>query len=345
MGRPATLTGDPLRLAAPVTVPRAVQRLEREATTAWPLGAADRGLAALTCARFDALLAPPRGDDALAAALARYGADSDTPVTSPPLALRDRLERITRGSSPAASPPTRSPSHVPRPAARPVERQVDAVSGPSGGRAIATSGAASTPRVRTGGSRAAQALGLEWFTARSPRVREAAHALLDLEAGAARPAATQHATVGSPRASSAHPPAGIRPSSSSAKAEAASRRRAPSTAPAADAPLRPVETATRPAKGPAVVAGSGLDSLVRAWNVTHAEALSPEEDLAEPDAVPSAALAERAAEDAARNAPQPGQPSVARLDPVSEEELLDLRDEVGRMLVAELRRYGIEVGP
>jgi hypothetical protein len=30
---------------------------------------------------------------------------------------------------------------------------------------------------------------------------------------------------------------------------------------------------------------------------------------------------------------------------VSGEELLDLRDEVGRMLVAELRRYGIEVGP
>jgi hypothetical protein len=345
VGRPATLTGDPLRLAAPVTVPRAVQRLEREASTAWPLGAADRGLAALTCARFDALLAPPRGDDALAAALARYGADSDTPVTLAPLALRDRLERIPRGLSPVASTATRSPLHVPRPKTRPVEPQVDPSSGRGGGRAVATSAAASTPRSETGGSPAAQALGLEWFTAASPRVREAAHARLDVEPGAARPSSTQQATAGPPRASGGNPSAGGRPPSSPSIAEAVPRLRDPSTPTASDSPLRPVETARHSAKEPAVVAGSGLESLVRAWNVTQPEDLSPEADLAEPEAVASVAFGERPVEDAARNAPQPGQPSVARLDPVSEEELLDLRDEVGRMLVAELRRYGIEVGP
>jgi hypothetical protein len=85
---------------------------------------------------------------------------------------------------------------------------------------------------------------------------------------------------------------------------------------------------------------------VRAWNVSHPGAGASEAVAVEPEpAAPPVAADEPAIAIVAGDAPRPGQPSVARLDPVREDELLDLRDEVGRMLVAELRRYGIEVGP
>jgi hypothetical protein len=108
----------------------------------------------------------------------------------------------------------------------------------------------------------------------------------------------------------------------------------------------PVAPITRSA-APAVGAESALESLVRAWRVEDAA----EPDVAQPivsdtttattadtqasvvDDVPSGGIGPRAA-----RAPD------VRFKPSRDDELLGLRDEVGRMLVAELRRYGIEVG-
>jgi len=347
VGRPATLTGDPLRLAAPLAVTRAVQRLDHEASTAWPLGAADRGLASLTCARFDALLDPPRGDDALAAALARYGAASDAPVATAPLAVRDRFERTARVPPSVWADAVRSGVRAPRPVRTPVARQVDPASVSAAAPRSGSTLTADPPRrAAAGRTTVAEGLGLEWFTAADPHVREAADAPVALEPAARRLASPQQATPGTTPTIIGNPPARVRPPSSSANAETASRRGHPSPLTAAEAPPRPVATAAHSAPMPTIAGGTGLESLVRAWNVTHPEAGSPEAENAEPEpTAASVAFDERPGPGAVGDAPRPGHSSAARVDSVSGEELLDLRDEVGRMLVAELRRYGIEVGP
>lgn len=348
MGRAAGLTGDPLRLAAPLTVTRAVQRLDRAASTAWPLGAADQGLASLTCSRFEGLLDPPRGDDALAAVLARYGGNAEEAVASAPRAVHERLDRAARVSLPLTPRPAPRRARAERPVAASPHRRVEHAAAldaalpsrsnpPAGGRG---------PSAAAGRSTVAEARGLEWLAGAESPIREAAHAAFVLERGAERLQSPQLATAGTSPTMIDNQPARVRPLSLSANAESASRRGHPSPLTAAEAPPRPVAPATPSVPEAAISAGTGLESLVRAWSATHPEAVAAEANAEVPEAlVAPVVFEELPGVDGADGDAASAKRSVSRLDPANEEELFELRDEVGRMLVAELRRYGIEVGP
>jgi hypothetical protein len=352
VGRGGGLTGDPLRLAGPASAGLAMRELQRATSHTWPLRAAGDSVASLTCGRLEALLRPPRGDDALAAALDRVGDGVVEEVAAPrPGASHTIAGRRAAPAPPAAGsrdlrpPPGEFARSFPlRERVRPEvasHRRVRSVGSPHDEASAArpTDGVRSSPR---------DVSGLEWLVRDVTVLQEAAAAQIELAAPVARVGSADVTTAPTSRRDSVpnDQPAGVWsvPSPAPARFGHAPPRDhlSPSRAVKAGAPP-PVAPITRSA-APAVGGKSALESLVRAWRVEDAA----EPDVAQPtvsdtttadtqasvvDDVPSGGTGPRAA-----RAPD------VRAKPSRDDELLGLRDEVGRMLVAELRRYGIEVG-
>jgi hypothetical protein len=325
----------------------AVRRLERAAAQAAPLQGADLGLAPLTCPRLASLLAAARGDEALAAALDRYAQQVDAGAqqterapTAPRRAGAGRGLRPPRPLPAAARVPgthgRRAPArHVPSPAA--------AAAPPRGRRA--TAAAVAPARPVPGRPSPREARGLEWLPV-PVSTAAAASSVLDVEAQATPSARPAHEP---PRARAPYVPAtGVDPRGpidaptplpGDARPAAVTQRpgRAAAAAPAAPPAAAPAERVERHA-------GAGeLAALVRAW-----EGDLPAEAATTPAASPAAAPG--------TPGPGPTVPPTAAVTPAAERrgqrqaptaaaagDPLAVGDELGRVLVAELRRYGIEV--
>ena len=352
MGRVGSLTCDPLRLAGPATVGVAMRQLQRAASHVSPLGAADESVALLTCARLEALLGPPRGDHALAAALDRLGEAVDEAATSRPGMRRTPADR--RAAPPAI--PTTSQRVRPMPDTghnarlrSPLRRDGAAR------RHLRAVGSldqeAPTPRSTGSPPSPRDVRGLEWLVRDAPVLRDAAAGTLDLAATAVRAEVLGAATVPTsrPTLTPDEPVTGVRALSLPAQIEQAQRPDLPSQ-PRAVSAVRPSDAPIIHSGTPAGDAGSALESLVRAWSAEqpaqHRTAalsvLESEEVAGSPEAGTFVVDGHDApAPDSLRS----GRSGAPRGEQVLDDDLLGLRDEVGRMLVAELRRYGIEVGP
>jgi hypothetical protein len=346
VGRPGSLTADPLRFAGAGAAGLAVRRLDRDAAGAVPLRLADRALAPLTCLRLETLRDPARGDEALAAALARYGEEAAGVGERGELRAPAAPLRVERPASPervaAPSPGTRRLERATRarglPAGAPVERRrgrraspvSDAVTAPAASRA------AETPRL------VRHVQGLEWLTDRVPGGRESIDRPLTL-AAPAKHATTLPEEHRRPRAVTPGPDearrAGAQPSPPVVPPSGLGPAPAPGPEPQRALAL-PHERGD--AADGAFEGEHGLVALVRAWNEPSRP--GPAVEAAAP-ASPSVPVQP---ELVARDVPEP----VVRRRRVAEqpllparapEELLGLGDELGRVLVAELRRYGIEI--
>lgn len=345
MGRSGSLTADPLRFAGAGAAGLAVRRLDRDAAGAVPLRFADRALAPLTCMRLETLRDPARGDEALVAALARYGEEAAVESAHGELrapAAPMRVERpAPQGRVAPPAPAARRFEQVTRapglPAGAPVEARrgkrastvSDAVTAPAASRA------AETPRL------VRHVQGLEWLADRVPGGRES----IDRPFTLAAP--LMHATP----AEEHRRPRGVTPGPGEGRG-AGSQPSPPVVSQSglvpAPAPGPEPQRALAPAEGrpdgarDAVDGEHGLAALVRAWNEPSRP--GPAVEAAAP-ALPSVPVHP---ELVATDVPEP----VVRRRRVAElplqparapEELLGLGDELGRVLVAELRRYGIEI--
>ncbi len=349
MERVGLLTGDPLRLGGAGLAARALRRLDAASSRIGPLEHAGRGLAPLRRARLTELTSPTSGDEALAAALARCAAaaavDAEPAThtrrhlarppavaarfggggpTSPgprePISGRfDRLHQPVAGSvrlaEPASSAVGGRRRHVPlRPARRrSLERRVVEPFAPA---------------PPPGFEQAEGALGLEWLVIRLPGGPEASETPL---------------VEGSPE------PGGSTLASRVATSSPAVRvMRAPQEQTQLGSSLGAVERALEtPPPAPPIAAPAqsvllptgarGLGALVRAWQDTGQVPAEPSELPAPPVPAPT------------NGSSDPGQRSrTSRERPEArasarEDELAAFGDALGRTLVAELRRYGIEV--
>jgi len=352
VGRVGSLTADPLRFAEPAAVALAVQRLDRAASLAAPLQAAWRSLAVLTCLRLEALISPQRGDEALAAALARY---AETAIEEP--ASPARAHPARRAGHAAVLP---APRPAPSPARRPSLPRREARRAPAVTTSAARTGARRVEARRVAGgslepvdlgapaaTEATEVHGLEWLVGRVPGGTEAAESPLDLAASVddvepLRPAVAS----GTP----ARGPEGTQPSAHRdvpIAGHASEPRHAFAPAPAA----APTPAASPAAAGAAQArrlfaeAGGELETLVRAFDAG-AQADESYVQTTPPAYSPQASRPAADAEPATEAASAAGRPHAAKgaHTQAREEELLGLGDELGRVLVAELRRYGIEVG-
>jgi hypothetical protein len=334
----------------------AMHRLERHASVVAPLRSADRSLATLTCRRLEALRVVERGDAVLAAALARY----DQRGTAEALPER-RTARLARsGIAELERTPARAGGSFAPPAARPASREQQraadrrAKGDDRRGRrrkpATAAVGAA-TRRRRTTKPIPPQVQGLEWLVGSAPGGREAALSTLDLSPpagvsddpgamaatanGSRLPLVPRHGGDGAPPMRTAVDGDGSRAPFAPARPE-----RSVIATPASDAPVD--APATRPAgTGP----GAGqLSALVRAW-----DGPAPVDEPDSRSALPAIAP-DPAESPGPHDEPSGSGPPAARARdgagvaaPTARDELLDLGDQLGRLLVSELRRYGIEV--
>jgi hypothetical protein len=344
------VTGDPLRLDGAGLAGRALGRLDAAAVGTAPLEHADRGLASLTRRRLVRLTSPADGDEALAAALARCAAAAVSDGEPEPHARRllarpaaaagfdgapagsaGRRERSSarlggphesvRGSSGFPAPRQTVARRLSRAAMRDDHRR----------RVPLPDVVAPVPAPPPGFEAAADALGLDWLVVCVPGGAEAAETPLvegapEVERSLSGPAPAPTST--SPARAVPVPPGHGSVSSAWDEVErepAQEPRRQPSTIAAVEP--RVVQPA----------GAQGLDALVRAWH--GAEESRPESiDLAAA-AVASHANGSRAPlRTTTTSRAQPSSRASER-----EAEMLEFGDALGRVLVAELRRYGIEV--
>jgi hypothetical protein len=326
---------------------RAVRRLDAAAAELRPLRVAERGLAALTRVRLDGLTSPGRGDEALAAVLARHApagaAEADVGsrpprrLVAPPFAAGPG-----RALAPAATvPPPRAV--VPRSAGATVvadgrSRRVSPPSGPA--RTIDAAASRETRRRRTldaGGSdgpapprgfdAVAAVAGLEWIAPRVPGGAEPGETTL---VEGAPEAASPSRWAGAP-APSPQPRVLTAPTAPTGAALTAEVERV--TEPIARRSW-PVPQPTKP-HGLPRAGGEELEALVRAWQENGSAQAERVEGV--PVVIPvegGTATSTPSGRSRARARPAGSQP---------EDETLAFSDALGRVLVAELRRYGIEV--
>lgn len=341
MGRGAGLTTDPIRLSGSDACGLALQRLDRSASAVAPLRTAERGLATLTCRRLESLLSPRRGDDVLAAALARYDATAGAEHAS--LERAALVARVGAAAGRTSAPLHRAPAvrRHPPPARRSTESDVglaatDDVRGRRRER-LDVSGTGGAERLAdwdAGAPDPAAVRGLEWLTHAAPGAAEAAAAPLDVVRTLRSPVeARSDATSGEHR--------GAR-----SPDDVASLGTVAPVVPFDAAPrdvVRPAREQSAEHRAPDLT--GQLAALIRAWD----EAPSSDErrrDVAPPalpsyqEAPPSDVLGE-----AQPAAPVEARPlsAVTVAAPSGEQELLGFGDQLGRVLVSELRRHGIEV--
>ena len=336
------LTADPLGLRAPALPGRALARLDRIAATTFALRHAEPALAPLTCPRLTLLLDPPRGDEALAAALARCALQGeDGPVAwdrAPRLGTPERHARIEerrrttppapRGRRPAATPQRRGPAS-PAPLANPLPSRAAAaakVAAP----ARATD-AAAAPELLPFAERIVGGLTAAASPLPAKRTLFAADPAVDGRGG--REALATPDGFSTPwRQESPWPAPILTPAPLAPGPEHASTR-------ARSAPTLSGTTAGTRAKAPTTE--RGLRALVHAWTEG-----GPSEEPApgmEAAAATAASTADRAPQPAVLAASRTLAAPLAASVSQPRGEPADVGDALGRMLVAELRRYGIEV--
>lgn len=339
MGHTARLTADPLRMRGAGAAAHALRRTAESADRVTPLSSARDQLAVLTCSRLDELRFPPRGDGPLAGVLAALHrapsgelpasgvAREPRPGARSVSTTRPRREAVAAAAS--SLPPVRPTSRAT--ALRPVpdETILDAVSGVRGSL----------------GETAAQARGLEWVAQSGREFTDAEPAPLLSEAASTplHPATSEAATIAGvhqPRQRPAATPIRHHPELPSPVAASESPADTPPTP--ATPPLRTAGEADEPT--PTVQPGETgqLARLVRAWERVTVPPPAPEAwETGRPARASSALLGEDEALGVLTTRRAPGAALAAQPDPSVD--LLGLGDAVGRALVDELRRYGIEV--
>ena len=344
------LTADPLRFDGAARGAAALRRLEAASVRIAPLEDAGCGLAALTRVRLADLTSPGRGDGALAHVLARLasatGADDgviDAPAPRRPGMPISRARHV-RVAPVAPESPERRDGHGARPAAngRPLpfarpeplaSRRTTQATVPERqrGPALTLLDAVEAPDAPNGFEVADAARGLEWLAVRVPGGAESSETpLVD---GATEVSPVRHTLAGSaePGAPVLALPVPDFPASVPHEVE------------------RPLETRssaqtlprTSDRDAPRRRAGDtrGLDALVRAWQDTQPPSSPEQVEL----------FAEAVASDAANRFGSAPTGTASRTRAAEsrasehEEGTLAFGDALARVLVGELRRYGIEV--
>jgi hypothetical protein len=324
---------------------RAIRRLDAASAELEPVAVAERGLAALTRVRLAGLTSPGRGDEALAAVLARGapagGGEADAEgraarrLAAPPavaapghaLSAATTLQRGGTVAAPAAGAADGSrawPAPNPSGSAR---RRAVVAAGETRRRttAAADAGAPTPPR---GFDAAAGVAGLEWVAPRVPGGTEPAETrVVD---GAPDAASPSRWTVGrdqTPRPRTLPAPAEPVPTIPAVELE-----RAPEPG---ETRTWPAQTTPEPRALPRT-AGRGLEALVRAWQDTGG---------AQPERLERATNVIPLETGDTATSTSTATPRTRTRDRSSEreDETLALGDALGRVLVAELRRYGVEV--
>jgi len=350
------LRGDHVRLGGAASAGLALDRLDRDASRAAPLWSAGSALAALTRARFALLAEPLRGDEALAAALERC-----TPA-DPGQDDRGtrRLRAVPYGAAPdtaGGSRPTRPPRVTPPDvaAARSYGRvdapAVDANRRPRPARGERRASPDDAPTPPPGFEDAAAARGLEWLADRVAGGAEAAATPLALDGGPGQVPELRSTRHGGGEARGSAAPAAPAPT----RADRPDREGMPVPVPGTR-PVGRIERALEPRRGIAVEPAAlpalrvypperpgELEALVRTWGAgpaAAAEALSAD-DASRLEERPweSGGIAARGIVTTRRSGIRP----VAAVGADREDDAAKVGDVLGRVLVAELRRYGIEV--
>jgi hypothetical protein len=323
---------------------RAVRRLDAAAAELEPLGVAERGLAALTRVRLGRLTAPGSGDEALAAALDRGAQPGVVEAEVEPPSLRrlaaPPVVAEPGRALPAAAVPQRGRTAVaptaataaganlrPAPPAPVAVRRLGAgAAGETRRRTFDAFGAdAPIPPPRSIGADAG-VTGLEWVAPRVPGGAGPAETpVVDGVPDAASPSrwagAPDRTTQGRGVPAPAEPARTIPSVESERLPDAEDARAWPA----------PATTESRPRSG---ANRHGLEALVRSWR---------EPATTEPEhAAPSVFPAETGDTATSTSMPTP-RPRPPDRTSEREDETLAFGDALGRLLVAELRRYGIEV--
>jgi hypothetical protein len=356
VGRICSLTTDPVPLAAEALPALAMQRLDRAASRVAPLRSAGQSLATLTSRRLEALRVGERSDAFLAALLARY--EERVAVEAPPDHRTQRASRPGIVQIPSAPPVSASTPPAPPPP-RPLREQREAAGvqpsgeGRRGRRRKPATHAAGAARGRRGTAKAGPPAvrGLEWLVAGVPGGHEAALAPLDLSSPTrvddeARTIAATADGLRPPQTTPQRGEDGASPPPRTAVPDAGSRDLLLPALPEHD--LIAAASSEAPAEAPAThSSGAGaaqLAALVRAWDGP-GPVHEPDVQRATPPLPP-----ERRESPDPLDMPTGGGPLTARVRPAAaaaappaQDELLELGDQLGRVLVSELRRYGIEV--
>ena len=350
MERRDVLTGDPLRLDGAARGAAALRRLDAASTRVAPLEDAARGLAALTRVRLTNLTSPARGDGALVDVLARLvpaaGAGDGAldapaprrlgvPVLLPStarvqLVAHDQREAAGPGAgqSPANARPVRF--RIPEPLAS--RRRMQAA-GPETqhARALPQVAAVEAPAAPRGFEVAESARGLEWLAVRVPGGAESSETPLVDGAPEASPARRAPAVAAEPATATRALPVPDQAATVQHEFESGPETR------------RAVQPLPRTTGGDAshrrLGGGQGLDALVRAWQDTQQPPVSSEQ--AEPADEPVASASADRAQSRSGAATRTRTPESRASE--REEETLVFGDALARVLVGELRRYGIEV--
>jgi hypothetical protein len=344
------LTADPLRFDGAARGAAALRRLEAASVRIAPLEDAGHGLEALTRVRLADLTSPGRGDGALADVLARLasatGADDGAIDAPAPRRLGMPMSRAghVRVAPVAPGSPGRRAAHGARPAAngRPLpfaapeplasRRRTQAiVPEQQRGPALALPDAVEAPDAPNGFEVAGAVRGLEWLAVRVPGGAESSETpLVD--------GATEVSPVRHTLAASAEPGAAV-----------LAHPVPDFPAPVPHEVERPLETRSsgqplprtsdRDAPRRRVGGTRGLDALVRAWQDTQPP---PSPEQVELFAEPVASVAANRS-GSARTGTASGTRAPVSQASEREEETLVFGDALARVLVGELRRYGIEV--
>jgi hypothetical protein len=352
----APLIRDPLRLDGAALPARALRRLENAAARTGPLRGGGNGLAALTRVRLDALTRASTGDEALAAALARAasapaGAAAEPRAADPGLRRigADPLPRRIGAVAPELLRPARqasrrhervTPSREPSGSAlaalmRNAEAPVPDVVQP---RTVTRSMARSAPSRPAGDhpSASPQALknvsdarGLEWLADRVAGGREASETPVIDGFPDVKPAS----------------PALVSRTRTPAPADPEPRRQAATGAAVAhDAPVTRPVARPRGALGPRGGGAGGLEALVQAWRGSEESSVQTA-GLAVPPGIGSPLATAKGGFSAAEPVPAARPAGRGRLEDLHarDQDVTVIADSLGRLLVDELRRYGIEV--
>ena len=350
MEQRGVLTGDPLRFDGAAHGAAALRRLDATSARVAPLEDAARGLAALTRVRLTNLTSPTRGDGALVDVLARLvpsagagdGAlDAPTPRRlGVPVSLSStaRVQRVAHDQRETAAPGAgRSAANarpvrfgIPEPLASRRRTQVTAREAQHT-RALPRVAAVEAPAAPRGFELADEVRGLDWFAVRVPGGAESSETPLVDGAPEVSPARPTLAGAAEPATATRGLPVPDLTVPVPHEFE-----RAPETRRVVQQLLPRTtgdDTSHRRLGG-----AQGLDALVRAWQDTQPP---PSPEQVEPAAEPVAPVS------AGRGSARTG--AGARMRPAEtraaerEEETLVFGDSLARVLVGELRRYGIEV--
>jgi hypothetical protein len=325
-------------------VAQALRRTAESADRTTPLSSARDRLAVLTCSRLDELRFPRRGDGPLTGVLAALHRAPSGELPASGVARESgrgtrsvSTDQPRRAVRPAARPAASSPPPV-----RPPSRAIALQPGPDATILDAAGGVRASP-----GEAAAQVRGLEWVAQSAREFTDAAPAPLLAEAALTplQPTSAEAETTSSVQRPGQRPAATPIPRRPELPSPVGTPEVPADTLPTpATPPLRAAGEADEPTLAATPDESGQLARLVRAWERSTVPPSSSEAwETGRPARASSALLGEDEALAVLTRRRAPEAALTAQPDPSVD--LLGLGDAVGRALVDELRRYGIEVTP